>query len=150
MPFIPNPETPFIIPKSSESRVMAARTAIWCKKRLLIRCLLVKAWCADVTGYIKLQLPVFHVGYFKSTLQTLQCICKSCSRVLLPDEDRQRMLRLFRSPRMERMQRAGLFKRVIDKCKRTRFCSFCGDVNGTVKCVTRKTQLGCCCCSNLS
>ena len=40
-------------------------------------------------GYIKLELPVFHIGYFKNTVQILQCICKACSRVLLPDEERR-------------------------------------------------------------
>lgn len=32
---------------------------------------------------------MFHIGYFKNTVQILQCICKSCSRVLLPDTERQ-------------------------------------------------------------
>lgn len=44
-------------------------------------------------GYIKLELPVFHIGYFKNTVQLLQCICKSCSRVLLKESDRQQWLR---------------------------------------------------------
>jgi len=44
-------------------------------------------------GYIQLQLPVFHIGYFKITVKTLQCICKTCSRVLLPAEDRARLIR---------------------------------------------------------
>ncbi len=41
------------------------------------------------SGYIRLELPVFHIGYFKNTVQILQCICKSCSRVLLPEEERK-------------------------------------------------------------
>jgi DNA-directed RNA polymerase III subunit RPC1 len=44
-------------------------------------------------GYIQLELPVFHIGYFRNTVQILQCICKSCSRVLLPDEERQGWLK---------------------------------------------------------
>ncbi len=36
---------------------------------------------------------MFHIGYFKNTLQILQCICKNCSRVLLPDEERRVWLR---------------------------------------------------------
>ena len=47
-------------------------------------------------GYIRLWLPVFHIGYLKSTLVTLQCICKTCSRVLLPPDERSRFLRQFR------------------------------------------------------
>ena len=32
--------------------------------------------CPGHFGYLKLDLPVFHVGYFKHTLNILQCICK--------------------------------------------------------------------------
>lgn len=49
--------------------------------------------CTGHFGYIRLELPVFHIGYFKNTVQILQCICKQCSRVLLPDEERRRTLR---------------------------------------------------------
>ena len=52
--------------------------------------------CAWRAGYIRLWLPVFHIGYLKSTLVTLQCICKACSRVLLPPDERTRFLRMFR------------------------------------------------------
>lgn len=45
------------------------------------------------SGYIRLELPVFHIGYFKNTIQVLQCICKTCSRVLLPEQERQQWLR---------------------------------------------------------
>ena len=45
------------------------------------------------TGYIQLQLPVFHIGYFKNTRELLCCICKTCARVLLQDEDRQLRLK---------------------------------------------------------
>ena len=44
-------------------------------------------------GYIRLELPVFHIGYFRNTIQILQCICKECSRLLLPDEERKQWLR---------------------------------------------------------
>jgi len=43
--------------------------------------------CAGHFGYIKLALPVFHIGFFKHTLTILQCICKSCSRILLTEEE---------------------------------------------------------------
>ena len=46
-----------------------------------------------LAGYIKLQLPVYHIGYFKITHKALQCICKSCSRVLLPQEERLKYIR---------------------------------------------------------
>ena len=45
-----------------------------------------------------------------------------------------RLLRGFcRSPRLERVARAGLFKKVVEKCKRVRQCPHCAAINGTVK-----------------
>lgn len=32
--------------------------------------------CVGHYGYIKLALPVFHIGYFRPTINMLQCICK--------------------------------------------------------------------------
>ncbi len=32
--------------------------------------------CVGHYGYIKLALPVFHIGYFRHILAILQCICK--------------------------------------------------------------------------
>lgn len=32
--------------------------------------------CVGHYAYIKLVVPVFHIGYFKHTLAILQCICK--------------------------------------------------------------------------
>lgn len=52
---------------------------------------------AAVAGHIKLWLPVFHIGYWKSMLSTLQCICKSCSSILLPEEEFRTYLRRMRS-----------------------------------------------------
>jgi DNA-directed RNA polymerase III subunit RPC1 len=34
--------------------------------------------CAGHFGYIKLVLPVFHIGYFKAIIAILQEICKVC------------------------------------------------------------------------
>ena len=36
--------------------------------------------CSGHMGYIRLVLPVFHVGYFKQTVQILQDICKASQR----------------------------------------------------------------------
>ena len=49
--------------------------------------------CTGHFGYIQLELPVFHIGYFKSTVQVLQCICKGCSRVMLGEEERRSFLK---------------------------------------------------------
>lgn len=64
----------------------------------------------------------------------LQCICKACARVLLGPEERARFLRAFRSARLERAHRAGIFKRILEACKKRRSCPHCGALNCTVKC----------------
>lgn len=89
--------------------------------------------CPGHFGYVKLELPVFHIGYFKNILKILQCICKTCGCVLLSEKDRQQSLRRMRNPRIEVLQRRAVFKKVVDLCKRVKFCPMCGDVNGTVK-----------------
>ena len=42
--------------------------------------------CIGHYGYIDLELPVFHVGYFRAIINVLQSICKNCSRILLKPE----------------------------------------------------------------
>ncbi len=49
--------------------------------------------CIRHAGYIKLELPVFHIGYMKPTLQILQAICKNCSHVLLDADERRKYLK---------------------------------------------------------
>lgn len=89
--------------------------------------------CAGHFGYIQLELPVFHGGYFRHTLTILQCICKMCSRVLLSPEDILSYLKKLRNSRLDALQRAGIFKRINDLCKRTSICPHCGYANGVVK-----------------
>ena len=52
-------------------------------------------------GYIRLELPVFHVGYVKHLVGILQCVCKSCARVMVLEDERRHFLRRLRSPRTE-------------------------------------------------
>lgn len=58
---------------------------------------------------------------------------QNCGRVLLTEEERLNFLRRFRRPRLERLQRMALFKRVQESCKKTKHCFYCGSLNGTVK-----------------
>ena len=88
--------------------------------------------CPGHFGFLKLALPIFHVGYFKHTVAILQCICKTCSRVLLNEEDRQRHLRKT-SVNREPSQNLKILKAIIDDCKKMHTCCYCGAYNGTVK-----------------
>lgn len=117
----------------SHGGVLDPRLGVSNKKQECQTCSQQLANCTGHFGYIKLELPVFHIGYFRSTLQILQCICKTCARVLLTDKDRRLTAKKFRKPNMERVRRENLFKGVLDKCKRARSCPHCGQRNGPVK-----------------
>ena len=90
--------------------------------------------CAGHFGYIQLELPVFHAGFFKHTLTILQCICKRCSRVMVSSSERDEFMRKLRggAPR-NALHRAQQFKKIIDSCKATSRCPSCGYSNGVVK-----------------
>lgn len=103
-------------------------TCATCKRKLVD--------CAGHFGYIKLALPVFHIGYLRHTLHLLQCICKTCSRILLTDSERHTYLSRMRNPRTDVLAKSATKKAVVDKCKKHRFCPFCGSANGTVKKIT--------------
>ena len=88
--------------------------------------------CPGHFGVMKLALPVFHVGYFKHTLNILQSVCKDCSQLLLSEEERQRCLKRIKT-NAEPSQNARLLKAMVDECKKMRTCRHCGAHNGTVK-----------------
>ena len=92
--------------------------------------------CAGHYGYIDLELPVFHVGYFRSTIAVLQSICKRCSRVLLPEPDRTNFRKKLINPYLNYMTKKIIRKRIIDKCKKINKCPYCKDVNGFVQKLT--------------
>ncbi|KAK9768440.1 DNA-directed RNA polymerase III subunit C1 (rpo31) [Basidiobolus ranarum] len=103
------------------------------KSALCDTCGLKMADCVGHYGYVKLCLPVFHIGYFRSIITILQNICKTCSRVLLDENDRRIYLKRFRAPRLENLQRRNIVKAVNDKCKKVVYCTYCGATNGVVK-----------------
>ncbi|KAH9928960.1 beta and beta-prime subunits of DNA dependent RNA-polymerase [Fomitopsis serialis] len=89
--------------------------------------------CVGHYAYIKLCVPVFHIGYFKHTISILQCICKTCARVLLEEPDRRTYLKRFRRPNLENIQRQALCKAVNTLARKAVYCPYCSATNGTVK-----------------
>ncbi|EAU80581.1 DNA-directed RNA polymerase III largest subunit [Coprinopsis cinerea okayama7 len=89
--------------------------------------------CVGHYAYIKLCVPVFHIGYFKHTIGILQSICKSCARVLLEEPDRRTYLKRFRRPNLENIHRQALFKAVNSMARKVVYCPYCSATNGAVK-----------------
>jgi DNA-directed RNA polymerase III subunit RPC1 len=89
--------------------------------------------CAGHYGYIKLELPVFNIGFFKATLHALQCLCKSCARVMVSGDERANFLRRLRSPLTEGLVRMAIVKSVYERCRKVTSCPHCHSPNGIVK-----------------
>ncbi|MCJ8738885.1 hypothetical protein PDJAM_G00040890 [Pangasius djambal] len=89
--------------------------------------------CLGHYGYVDLELPCFHVGYFKAIIGILQMICKTCSRIMLSKEERQQFLDYLRRPGLPYLQKRGLKKKISDKCRKRNVCLYCGAFNGPVK-----------------
>ncbi|XP_013774384.1 DNA-directed RNA polymerase III subunit RPC1-like [Limulus polyphemus] len=89
--------------------------------------------CTGHFGFIDLELPVFHIGYFRATISILQCICKTCSRVLLSPQQREGFFDTLRRPNISYLQRKVLHKKIIERCKKNSTCFYCGALNGVVK-----------------
>ena len=56
------------------------------KNRECATCGLSLVDCPGHFGFVKLSLPVYHVGFFKHVIAILKSICKKCSRVLITEE----------------------------------------------------------------
>uniref|UniRef100_A0A146LPV0 DNA-directed RNA polymerase subunit n=1 Tax=Lygus hesperus TaxID=30085 RepID=A0A146LPV0_LYGHE len=91
--------------------------------------------CIGHYGYIDLQLPVFHVGYFRCVINILQTICKNplCARVLLPHKERQIFIPKVRNPNLSYLVRKALRKQIQVRCKKVTICPHCGSINGVIK-----------------
>lgn len=88
--------------------------------------------CSGHFGYIKLFLPVFHVGYFKKTQSILQSICKECSRILLNEDLIQRNSSVTNKKGILSGMQLKL-KNVTTECKKTKQCPHCGYLVGKMK-----------------
>jgi DNA-directed RNA polymerase III subunit RPC1 len=84
-------------------------------------------------GFIDLELPVFHVGYFKAVLTILQSICKTCSRILLSDKNREIYRLKLKAAGTSYLIKKNVRKEVLDACKKVKVCPSCGARNGVVK-----------------
>ncbi|XP_069652305.1 DNA-directed RNA polymerase III subunit RPC1 isoform X2 [Haliaeetus albicilla] len=89
--------------------------------------------CLGHYGYIDLELPCFHVGYFKAVIGILQMICKTCCCIMLSVEEKKQFFDYLKRPGLTYLQKRGLKKKVSEKCRKKNTCPYCGAFNGTVK-----------------
>uniref|UniRef100_A0A2R5LGD7 DNA-directed RNA polymerase subunit n=1 Tax=Ornithodoros turicata TaxID=34597 RepID=A0A2R5LGD7_9ACAR len=89
--------------------------------------------CIGHYGVVQLELPVFHTGYFRAIQNILHCICKTCSRILLPVAERGHFLEALHRQTLSYLQKKALHKKITERCRKQSICSFCGAPNGQVK-----------------
>ncbi|XP_033840470.1 DNA-directed RNA polymerase III subunit RPC1 isoform X2 [Periophthalmus magnuspinnatus] len=89
--------------------------------------------CLGHYGYLDLELPCFHVGYFKAIIGILQMICKTCSRIMLSKDERLQFVDYLKRPNLAYLQKRGLKKKISDKCRKKTICLSCSAYNGPVK-----------------
>ena len=93
--------------------------------------------CPGHYGHIELAVPVVHVEFAKHTYRLLSVTCRSCGRILLPEDEIEEL-------RRRREEEKRLFGKVTDetekeilkktkKYKRFRECPRCGMVQSKVK-----------------
>lgn len=100
------------------------KSCITCKKNFMD--------CTGHYGYIKLNLPLFHIGFFKKIINILQAICKNCSRILISDEKINKYMQSGSKP-VELAKKIVRFKKIIEECKKAKECAHCHLKAGKVK-----------------
>ena len=53
--------------------------------------------CPGHFGYVDLEMPVYHVGFFKHAINILKSVCKDCSRILLTNDDKIKFYRQMKA-----------------------------------------------------
>ena len=60
--------------------------------------------CPGHFGLIRLQKPVFHVGFIGDCIRILKCICFNCKRILIDDYDKYAEIANVKNPK-ERLRK---------------------------------------------
>eukprot|EP00371_Babesia_bovis_P003222 XP_001611869.1 RNA polymerase Rpb1, domain containing protein [Babesia bovis T2Bo] len=89
--------------------------------------------CVGHWGHIQLQMPVFHIGFFKYTIQILYCICKRCAFLLLPENTVKRFLEAHRRRMDDPLLRPLLFKQIMQECRKITKCPRCEARQGVIR-----------------
>ncbi|KAL4512347.1 hypothetical protein ABPG72_005349 [Tetrahymena utriculariae] len=93
--------------------------------------------CPGHFGFIKLALPIFHIGFFGDVINVLQCICKNCGKVLLDEDEKKNSIKRIQKAIDEKnyQLRADYYVKMRKECKKgaNQKCRSCGYKNGPLK-----------------
>ncbi|EES09829.1 hypothetical protein BDA96_05G145200 [Sorghum bicolor] len=79
-------------------------------------CMSGMAECPGHFGHLELAKPMFHIGFMKTVLSIMRCVCFNCSKILV-DEDNTKFKQALkiRNPK-------NRLKRIYDACKTKKVC----------------------------
>nr|CAI39062.1 DNA-directed RNA polymerase III largest subunit [Paramecium tetraurelia] len=83
--------------------------------------------CPGHFGYIPLQLPIYHLGFFTHVVKCLKCLCYKCGQVrLTPDEINQLTQKMVHCIQTRSYNaQLKVFKKVLKKCRSNKQCPHC-------------------------
>ncbi|KAK9713060.1 hypothetical protein RND81_06G000500 [Saponaria officinalis] len=97
------------------------------------------AECPGHFGHLELAKPMFHIGFLKTVLSIMRCVCFNCSKILADEEDHKfKVAMKVRNPK-------NRLKKILEASKSKRKCEGGDDINmgdDTDEAV-KKTRGGC-------
>ncbi|TVU00263.1 hypothetical protein EJB05_54316 [Eragrostis curvula] len=80
-------------------------------------CMAGMADCPGHFGHLELTKPMFHIGFIKSVLSIIRCVCFNCSKILADEDDTKFKQALkIRNPK-------NRLRRIYDVCKSKKVCA---------------------------
>ncbi|CAD6341703.1 unnamed protein product [Miscanthus lutarioriparius] len=80
-------------------------------------CMAGMAECPGHFGHLELAKPMFHIGFIKTVLSIMRCVCFNCSKILADeDETKFKQALKIRNPK-------NRLKRIYDACKSKKVCA---------------------------
>ncbi|KAE9969342.1 hypothetical protein EG328_006932 [Venturia inaequalis] len=88
--------------------------------------------CNGHWGFIKLAMPCLHVGYIPFTLNMLNAVCKTCSRILLTETRRRHYLTKLKNS-IDGFQKKHILREIKLEIAKVHVCPWCQSSNGPVR-----------------
>ncbi|KAG4992883.1 hypothetical protein JHK87_026340 [Glycine soja] len=81
------------------------------------------AECPGHFGHLELAKPMFHIGFLKTVLAIMRCVCFNCSKILANEDDHKFKLALrIRNPK-------NRLRKILDACKNKSKCEGGDDID---------------------
>ncbi|HII15737.1 MAG TPA: DNA-directed RNA polymerase subunit A' [Nanoarchaeota archaeon] len=83
--------------------------------------------CQGHFGYIEFARPLIHIDYAKVLFNFLQCTCRECGKILMPEEERQKILakidKYLQKNNVDSFRKASKLAKIM--CRSVRKCPHC-------------------------